>query len=180
MPEWTNPHLMECHKGYGMLHGVDLWYCDRCWLVRFWYPVSTGCSCWPREFFKSWPKNCITWASFWLSTILRTFFQKETRSTKFHGKFPGEDSKLLQNQEFLENWLQFLGVVSNGFFCKNLMIPFPNLMNHQIVRPFLAILLPIPDWWSLLGLSSHCDGDLVLWCFVKLRTQKTRLNKKML
>lgn len=58
------------------------------------------------------------------------------------------------------------------------MIPFPNLMNHQIVRPFLAILLPIPDWWSLLGLSSHCDGDLVLWCFVKLRTQKTWLNKK--
>jgi len=51
---------------------------------------------------------------------------------------------------------------SNGYFCKNLMIPFPNLMNHQIVRPFLAILLPIPDWWSLLGLSSHCDGDLVL------------------
>ena len=108
------------------------------------------------------------------------FSKKETRSTKFHGKFPGEDSKLLQNQEFLENWLQFLGVVSNGLFCKNLMIPFPNLMNHQIVRPFLAILLPIPDWWSLLGLSSHCDGDLVLWCFVKLRTQKTRLNKQML
>ena len=42
----------------------------------------------------------------------------------------------------------------------------------------LAILLPIPDWWSLLGLSSHCDGDLVLWYFVKLRTQKTWLNKK--
>ena len=34
-------------------------------------------------------------------------------------------------------------------------------MNHQFVRPFLASLLPGPDWWSLLGLSSHCDGDLV-------------------
>ena len=45
-------------------------------------------------------------------------------------------------------------------FC-NVLIPFPNLMNHQFVRPFLASLLPGPDWWSLLGLSSHCDGDLV-------------------